>query len=205
MIDVIDFGFGNTRSVVNWLTKLNLASKIVHRSCDLESKLIILPGVGSAGPYMAEMKRLGFDKRVIEHVNNGSKIIGICLGLQILTSGSEEDGGVEGLNLINGRAEKIGEGTTHNEWEPLSFTYNSLKSIGYNREMGLTRKKKYDGRVFYNHEYGVRLDEGSQFMHQVSNELEAYAGLVITKNLIGMQFHPEKSQKGGSEILQFLI
>ena len=107
MITVIDYDLGNLASVANALRKLEIPYDI---SGDIEvlknSNALILPGVGAAGQGMKNLKAKGIDKVVIEQINKGIPILGICLGMQLLFSSSEE-GDVECLGLVKGKVKKF--------------------------------------------------------------------------------------------------
>ena len=78
-VDIVDVGSGNVRSIKNWIEKCNVDARCVRRVDDLVSEVIILPGVGSAGPYMDRLRKNSFDSAIIEHVQGGGRLIGICL------------------------------------------------------------------------------------------------------------------------------
>ena len=80
-----------------------------------------------------------------------------------------------------------------------------MNSQSFNSQYQLTQKKVLDGRVFYNHEYGVINQESGLFSVPVSNSLPQYSGLLVKDNIIGIQFHPEKSQVSGSELISMIL
>ena len=84
-VDIVDVGFGNVQSLVNILALLQVPSRTVEQPDQLESGIMILPGVGSVGPYMKKLKENSFDQAIKEHHRRGCRIIGICLGFQLLT------------------------------------------------------------------------------------------------------------------------
>lgn len=203
-VDLIDIGFGNISSLKNWLDHSNIRSRAISSVKEIKSDVLVLPGVGSAGPYMKKLKKLSFDKAIKQHLKEKKKLIGICLGFQILYQVSEEDGDTNCLGLLKGSVKRIGNDKSHNGWEKFYFRKEMVKkkSIG---QSGLTAKRVVDGRVFYNHEYGVINQEKSCLDLKVSKALKDYSALVIKDNIIGIQFHPEKSQITGKELLEVLI
>ena len=203
-IDIIDIGSGNIKSIQNWLERLNIMTRIVKNVSELKSDFIILPGVGSVGSYMKRLRNKGFDKALIEHVNNNGKLMGICLGFQILGKFSEEDGGVNGLAILNCYTKKI-KNSSHNGWEKFNLQKIDLLSQFSYGEEKLTKKQKIDGRVFYNHEYGVISNELNAYNLYIPHENVKYNSMIVKDNIIGIQFHPEKSQQTGLDIMSMIL
>lgn len=204
-VDILDVGSGNVRSVQNWIEKSNVPTRVISQPGDMRSELLILPGVGSAGFYMHRIKSKNFDEAINEHVRAGKRLLGICLGFQIMMKSSEEDGGTEGLGLLDGYVERLKIGRSHNGWESLHLRTTAMDSQSFNGHHKLTKKRTFKGRVFYNHEYGVVNKEKRCFSRPVSNKYPQYTGLLIKENIIGFQFHPEKSQLSGSELINLVL
>ena len=150
VIDIIDVGSGNIRSIKNWIEKVNIPTRVVDRADDIKGELLIIPGVGSAGSYMSRIRSGGFDKAILEHVDSGGRLLGVCLGLQIMGSFSSEDGGVKCLNLLDGHVEKLSDNASHNGWAEIAFRRNKLNGQSLNNKFGISRKNILKGRVFYN-------------------------------------------------------
>jgi glutamine amidotransferase len=204
-VDILDIGSGNISSIKNWIEKANVPARVVKNAQDIESDLLILPGVGSAGSYMARIIAGNYDIAIREHLANGGRLLGICLGFQIMTKYSEEDGGVDCLGLIDGHVERIGTDISHNGWEPLQFRTNEMNEQSFHNQHKLTKKRVLNGRVFYNHEYGVVNKENKSFYTPVSPNFQQYSGLFIKDKIIGIQFHPEKSQITGLDLISMIL
>ena len=205
VVEILDIGSGNIKSIQNWIERVNVPTRIVNKSTDIKSKFLILPGVGSAGSYMDRMKKRDFDKAILEHVNNGNRILGICLGFQLMGHSSEEDGGIEGLGIINGKVEKLQNNFSHNGWETFDFTKSDLGNNSFMSQLKLTRKQNIKGRVFFNHEYGFVNNNTEIFAKPISKVYKEYSSLIVKDNIIGMQFHPEKSQQTGLELISMIL
>jgi glutamine amidotransferase len=204
-IDVVDLGVGNVKSIKNLLSTLKLQTRSVSSPGELSSATLILPGVGSAGPYMEKMRESGLAEAVTAHALAGKNLIGICLGFQLLFDHSEEDGGVDGLGLIDGTVVRLGSNgdtRTHNGWRPMRFRRELLAEAGFSAYHGQTRKRVINGRVFYNHEYGVKCQEDDVSLMDIEGGCSAMAA---KGNIVGMQFHPEKSQRTGLELMAMLL
>jgi glutamine amidotransferase len=204
-VDILDIGSGNISSIKNWIEKANVPARVVKNAQDIESDLLILPGVGSAGSYMARIIAGNYDIAIREHLGNGGRLLGICLGFQIMTKYSEEDGGVDCLGLIDGHVERIGIDISHNGWEPLQFRTNEMNEQSFHNQYKLTKKRVLNGRVFYNHEYGVVNKENKSFSTPVSPNFRQYSGLFVKDKIIGIQFHPEKSQITGLDLISMIL
>ena len=84
-VDILDIGSGNIRSIKNWIEKANVSTRVVSEASDIKASLLILPGVGSAGSYMQRLKKGSYDQAILEHVDKGGRLLGICLGFQIFS------------------------------------------------------------------------------------------------------------------------
>lgn len=196
MINIIDVGLGNIRSIEHWIGRSNLDCKRVFKIEDFTNNAIIIPGVASAGEYMHRLVDLGLDREIIRRSNQGQKIIGICLGFQILTNYSEEDGGIECLGIIKGSANYLDNNIIHNGWDSFYFDIRELQNNFYRK-----RKKIVAGRVYFNHELRVNI-ECDSYSKKLVNNITSFA---IKDNIFGFQFHPEKSQRTGQELLELII
>ena len=209
MVDIIDVGMGNVKSVKNAITRLGVATNIISNPNDFSSDTIILPGVGSAEPFMYKVRREGFDLAINEHATKGKRIIGICLGFQVMTHFSEEDGGTQCLGLINTETTLLRHKEVvlnHNQWEKFSLRKNQYFFPRLSMSQLGKKKRTINGRVFYNHEYGVRIPvDNSCYKSIDSNLLSSFASMYCNDNIIGIQFHPEKSQTTGLEVLSFVL
>lgn len=204
-INIIDLGIGNVRSIKNWIEKSNIPVKVISKRKDINSNLIILPGVGSAGPFMKKLKKNDFDKAIIDHFNSNKRIIGICLGYQIMSKHTEEDGGVECLNLIDSSVTRLDHEKSHNGWENFTFIKDETKNQKFNTFYSNNKKRILKGRVFYNHEFGVINHDKNAFNIPISKQYQKYTGFYIKNNIIGIQFHPEKSQVSGLELSSMIV
>lgn len=204
-VEILDIGSGNVRSVKNWVERANVQTRIVTKAAEISSDILIVPGVGSAGPYMDRLKAGKFDLAIHDHLSKGGRLLGICLGFQIMADYSEEDGGVEGLGILPGFVERLPDKISHNSWESFYLKKKNMVGNQFNSSRSLSRKQVIDGRVFFNHEYGFLNKDSSAYTLPVSSELTQYSALAVKNNIIGIQFHPEKSQKTGLELVSMIL
>ena len=202
-IDIIDIGIGNISSIENWLTNSNLAFNNVKKPNDISSNLIILPGVGSAKLYLKKLKDSKFDIAINKHISNGGRMIGICLGFQVLFDHLEEDGGVNGLGFFRGNVLKLESNKSHTGWEKFILKKKQLSPKWKSKILSKSKKQIITGRVFYNHNYGVVSKDKNLKIHLISENLK-YISFITSDQIIGFQFHPEKSQLTGKNLIELL-
>ena len=197
---IIDFGLGNLRSLEHKLSVAGLEARVVtDPAAVLSAAHLILPGVGHFGPAMDRLSETGLGDAIVEAVRTkATPLLGICLGMQLLTDGSEESG-TSGLGLIPGR-------TVHlRNVVPAGFP---LPHIGW-AEVSW-RSDRFSGRsvatpldCYFSHSYHVECDE-ERILATANYGTDFVAG-VIDGGAAGVQFHPEKSHRSGIDRLVELI
>ena len=197
---IIDFGLGNLRSLEHKLSVAGLDVRTVTDPTDvLTASHLILPGVGHFGPAMVRLTETGLGEAIVEAVRaQNTPILGICLGMQLLTDGSEESG-TSGLGLVPGR-------TVHlRNIAPAVFP---LPHIGWasvawrpDRLPGGLATTPLD--CYFSHSYHVECDE--ERILATANYGSAFIAGVIEGRAAGVQFHPEKSHRSGIDRLIELI
>mgnify|MGYP001050819992 FL=1 len=207
MVGVIDIGLGNIKSITNWLDRCVVPWKLIHSPKDsFEYNLIILPGVGSVLEFMTKLEQLRFVDYIQTKSHQGQRILGICLGAHVLFNHSEEDGGVRGLGLIKGTVRHIPLNSSNTGWLPCSFDKRIMNEIWKSQKQNVSRKQRVHGRVFFNHNYGIQLEEAADIDLKIQlKELSEFSALVNKNNLIACQFHPEKSQSMGELLLKMIL
>lgn len=198
MIVIIDYGLGNISSIKNMLKKIGERNVII--SSDLEviknASKIILPGVGAFDTGMRHLAEFGLKdildkKALIEKV----PFLGICLGMQLMTNGSEE-GVLAGLgwfdaNTVKFKLENSSLKIPHMGW-------NYVQNLNCNN-IFLKKDKKY--RFYFVHSYHVKCNNENDILF-TTNYGNDFHSAIIKENLIGMQFHPEKSSHFGMDIFE---
>lgn len=196
-VAIIDYGMGNINSIRNMLRYLGYDSILTNKTKDImESNKIILPGVGHFGKAMDNIRRLELEKILGEAViDRKTPILGICLGMQLLTSYSEE-GDSEGLDWIKGKVKKF------------SFNDNLLKIphmgwdfISPNNESKLLVGTKESSRFYFVHSYYVACDHDQNSIAKTEYGFK-FDSIIQNNNIVGTQFHPEKSHRFGMQILR---
>lgn len=198
MITIIDYKAGNLASIQNMLRKIGIASCITDKEEEiLAAEKLILPGVGSFDHGMQQLNRSGLrpalDKAVLE---NKVSILGICLGVQLFTRGSEE--GLEpGLGWVEGRTKKFAFGDNPQQ---LKIPHMGWTEVSFSPEAALFKGMPTDSRFYFVHAYHLELERPEDEMVSTHYGYPFSAGLQH-ENIYGVQFHPEKSHKYGMQLL----
>ena len=195
MIAIIDYDAGNLKSVEKALAAIGEKSVITRDFHDIEkADKVILPGVGSFGEAMDQLKKYELDKVIREVTAEEKPFLGICLGLQLLFEGSDESSGVEGLHLLDGRIlripEKEGIKIPHVGW-------NSLELHNQGRLFWDLSEEPY---VYFVHSYYLKAEDLSIVKATTEYSTTIHAS-VEKGNIFACQFHPEKSGTTGLQIL----
>ena len=195
-IGIIDYGLGNLGSVKNALAALDAPFEMVEKAEEFgQFRKLILPGVGNFRQGMANLSSLGFLPKIHEHIQDSTRLLlGICLGFQMLFQASEE-GDAAGLGILPNKVKSLkGRGS-------------KVPHIGWNETHLPTHTRLFGGLTspadfYYVHSYAVietelpgvlagKCDYGGEFLASVESE-----------NVFGVQFHPEKSQGAGMQMLE---
>jgi glutamine amidotransferase len=206
MVGIVNVGVGNIKSIKNWLDRSLIPSEIItDLTCFNDYKVIILPGVGSAPMFIKRLKEYGYNDDLARAFKNGICILGICLGAQALFQIIEE-GNVEGLAFLNGDVLEINQNNSNTGWLNFNIDKKNLPSEWQGLQISSSRKKKLKGRVFFNHNYGIKSNQKFDFDAKINRlGLEKFSSFVAHKNLIGIQFHPEKSQEIGEDLIKMIL
>lgn len=197
MIAIIDYGVGNLFSLISSLKKIGADIVVTADPSVIESaERIILPGVGAFQDAAAKLRDTGLDKVIVKQARSGKKTMGICLGMQMLFEKSYEYGEHKGLGLLKGNIVPM-----------LGYIPNNLKipHIGWNalhftRDSDLFKYIKNDDCVYFVHSFfAADCDDSVIATAEYGKEITA---AVQKDNVMGCQFHPEKSGEVGLNILK---
>lgn len=197
MITIVDYGMGNLGSVFNMFKKIGVSSKITSDIEEIKSATkLLLPGVGSFDKAMQRINDTKF-KEALDHkvLIERTPILGICLGMQLLTNSSEE-GHEKGLGYINAHTKKFifqdkKMKVPHMGWN-IATKSNSCK---------LTEDFINESRFYFVHSYYVKVVDQENSILKTNYGLE-FDSAIQNKNIYGAQFHPEKSHKFGMKLLE---
>jgi len=201
MIAIIDYGMGNLRSVQKGFEKVGFEAVVTSEpKVVLEADRIVLPGVGAFRDCMRNLEEGGFIDPILRVIREGRPFLGICLGLQLLFTESEEFGLHAGLNVIPGRVVRFPEGMRQDDEEL------KVPHMGWNQISITRRPQAYtgtpDGAAFYFvHSFYVRPEDPSVVATTTDYGIE-FCSSIWKDNIVATQFHPEKSQEQGLAILK---
>lgn len=200
MICVVDYGMGNLRSVAKALEKLGARVVVSSEAREIETaEKVVLPGVGAFGDACRELHDRGLFGPIREHLAKGKPFLGICLGMQLLFDESEESRGVPGLGIFTGtclRFQRKGLKVPHMGWNEVKKTPRPSPLLENVRDKSFF--------YFVHSFYPLPRDQG--VVAGVSDYGgEEFAAVVGREKIWATQFHPEKSQDAGLEVLRNFI
>ena len=200
-IGIVDYGLGNIQSVKNAILfhAPDIRVDLVHKPDELNQfDKLILPGVGAFGDAMKLINQKGWNDAIKEEVKKGKYILGICLGMQLLSSRSFEFGEHQGLDLIAGEVIKFDLPShyriPHIGWNNVHFNYSHPLAIDVEQ----------DADFYFVHSYHFKCDD-SQYALANTSYGNTFTSVVAKENIMGVQFHPEKSQGVGLKLISNFI
>ncbi|HWR26487.1 MAG TPA: imidazole glycerol phosphate synthase subunit HisH [candidate division Zixibacteria bacterium] len=199
MVHIVDYGMGNMGSILNMLKKIGTAAVISSKISDIEkAEKLILPGVGSFDNGISNLRNLGLVPILSDKViNDRIPILGICLGMQLLTMGSEE-GALDGLGWLKAKTIRFNFDKTQTNLKVPHMGWNTVK---IEIEDYLFRDMYQDARFYFVHSYHVVCDDELDVASKTHYGYD-FISSVQKENIFGVQFHPEKSHKFGLKLLK---
>jgi len=194
VVVIIDYGAGNLRSVVNAVTKLGYQPIVTSDPAEvLQAEKVILPGVGAAGCTVESLKKLGLTKAINEYIAADRPFLGICIGLQVLFSTTEEGGGSDCMGIIPGRVKKLPPGL-------------KIPHMGWNQVRQKQAHPVFEGiaddtNFYFVHSYYIVPEDESIVIGETEYDI-IFCSAIARGNLVATQFHPEKSGEFGLKIYQ---
>lgn len=195
MIAIVDYGMGNRRSVEKALEHVG-ARPVITSDHDVirEAEGVILPGVGAFPQAMRNIRTTGLDEPLTDRFLDGAPILGLCLGMQLLFEASEEHEGADGLGFLPGRVRRFdtrGERLPHIGWNLVTFRRPARLTDGLG-----------DAAAFYHvHSFVCEPDDDADIVG-LGEYGSPFVSIVERGNVMGVQFHPEKSSRDGLALLR---
>lgn len=192
-IGIVDYGVGNHASVWRALHALDYRCRVSRDPAVLSATdLLLLPGVGAFPPAMQALHHHGLVGYLQEQARSGRPFVGICLGMQLMADASSEFGATAGLGLIPGQVNALPQAAWHIGW-------NSLETVGDDPLL-----RGADGcAVYFNHSFAF--EAAPEYCIGLARLTQAFTVAVRRENMVGLQFHPEKSQATGRAVLRNVI
>jgi len=198
-IAVVDYGFGNLRSVAKALARSGLSPEVTGDAAVLaRADGVVLPGVGAFADAAACLAAKGLDEAVRRSIEAGRPYLGLCLGLQLLFEESDEHGTTRGLGLLRGRVERFPD--RDRAGLPLRVPHIGWNSVRFSGTHPMLARLPEEDQYYFVHSYRpVAADPG--VVVGLAEYGGAFPAAVATEKIFAVQFHPEKSQGAGKRVL----
>lgn len=201
VILVVDYGAGNIGSVLNMIKKAGGQAMASASISDIQNaSKILLPGVGSFDNAMDKLEGLGLVAPIQQKALSGTPILGICLGMQLLSNWSEE-GKKAGLGLIPGRVKRFKFDTQDSL---LRIPHMGWNRVLASKQHALTEQLESDSRFYFVHSYHYECEDNDDELFKTTYGYDFTSG-VQRGNVMGVQFHPEKSHRYGMQLFKNFI
>ncbi len=195
MIAIVDYGMGNLRSVEKGFRKVGVSTKVTNKPEIIENADgVVLPGVGAFRDCMKELTNLKLVDAVVKTIKKNKPYLGICLGLQVLFSESEEFGRCRGLDIFRGKVMRF----PANELKVPHMGWNDIKIQKNNPLLSGIKDRTY---FYFVHSFYIVPENISIISTTTDYGLE-FSSMICKDNIFAVQFHPEKSQTTGLSILE---
>ena len=198
-IAVVDYGMGNRRSVVKALEHVGADVSLTSELSSIaDADGLVVPGVGAFGAAMSNLRAAGLDEAITDAAGRDVPVLGICLGMQLLFERSNELGANDGLGLIGGEVTRLVSGS-------LRIPHIGWNEVSFERRSPLTAGLPQAGTAFYHvHSFAVRPRDPADVLGSTEYG-ERFATIVASGNVLGTQFHPEKSSIHGLALLRNFV
>jgi imidazole glycerol-phosphate synthase subunit HisH len=199
MITIIDYGSGNLKSIKNGFSKIGADATISSSVREInDAEALVLPGVGAFGNAMQNLSE--YENSIKAHINEGKPFLGVCLGLQVLFSYSEESEGVNGLGIFDGKVVQFPDSIKEDGLKIPQMGWNQLE---IDTECPILKGVGSDFMYFV-HSYYVKPEDNKIITATVNYGIDVPA-VVWKDNIFATQFHPEKSGEKGLQILKNFV
>lgn len=194
MIVIIDYGMGNLRSVQKAFEKVGNFVKITDSKIAIDdSSGIVLPGVGAFKNAISRLKKLNLIEVIKKNIKNGKPFLGLCLGLQLLFTESEEGGITKGLDILKGKVIRFSP--------KLKVPHIGWNSINIKKKISILNGINSGTYFYFVHSYYAKPSDLNYIAATTDYGVE-FCSIIHYNNIFATQFHPEKSQKYGLEIIE---
>ena len=198
-IVIIDYGMGNLRNVQKGFEKIGFEARLTRNKNEIgRASAIVLPGVGAFKDCVENLEKYGLVEPLLRSIEKGKPYLGICLGLQILFSESEEFGSHKGLDLIKGKVVRFVPDPEH------KVPHMGWNTIEKEKEGPLLQGIESGDFFYFVHSYYVIPDK-TQWISSFTTYGKPFVSSIWKENLFATQFHPEKSQQKGLRILENFV
>lgn len=193
-VAIIDYGVGNLRSVEKAFAAVGVDAVVTGDKATLRrAERLVLPGVGAFGACMRELDQTGLVDLVLDRVQQGTPLLGVCVGMQMLFEESSEFGRTRGLGILKGTVRRFSD--------ELNVPHVGWNQVSQNSNDPLFEGVPTDSFFYFVHSYYCEPSDAEVMIGETDYGVR-FASIVAEKNICGVQFHPEKSQSGGLRLLK---
>ncbi|MBI4395415.1 MAG: imidazole glycerol phosphate synthase subunit HisH [Candidatus Omnitrophica bacterium] len=201
VIGIVDYGMGNLRSVSKAVEHLGGSVYVGNDPKKLErAKKIILPGVGAFGDAMRELKKRSLILPLQNAARKGKLILGVCLGLQLFFERSQESPSVKGLGLWKGSVKRFKNQRKHK----LKIPHMGWNQVRFKKRTLLLSNVKNEDYFYFVHSFYAQPEDRNLIVGETDYGIR-FPSVLASRNVLAVQFHPEKSQNAGLQILKNFI
>ncbi len=187
---VVDYDLGNLPSVTKALERVGVEARIVATAGEIDADVLVVPGVGHFGTGARNLRERGFDKAVKDWAMAGKPLLGICVGLQLFMDSSDEDPDERGLSIVPGHVRRLSAPKVpHMGWNTLEVS----------KDARVLSAVEPEDMAYFVHSYYV--DPDPKAVAATTTYEETFCSAVELENVVGVQFHPEKSADVGRRVL----
>ena len=205
-VGILDYGVGNIKSVYNAIKQVNHEPYLVSDPEDISKySHIVFPGVGSFGYVAQQFCKKGFIDPVLSYLSGNGQMLGICVGMQILFSQSEESTEIQGLGLISGSVKKINGGKlSEGDAERVKLPHIGWTKTDINERTGckLFRGITSEDKFYFVHSYAAEAVDKQNIIATAKYGSNNFTAAVFKDNIYGVQFHPERSGPKGLKVIE---
>lgn len=195
MIAIVDYGMGNLKSVEKGFARVRAEACVTSDEKEIDNAhAIVLPGVGAFRDCISNLKNLKLLDSIVKSIEQGKPYLGICLGLQILFTESEEFGHSQGLNIIKGVVRRFPD-------SDLKIPHMGWNTVKYEKRPPIMLSIEDESFFYFVHSYYV-IPEDKDLIAGTTDYGITFTSMIWKDNIFATQFHPEKSQKLGLKILE---
>lgn len=204
VIAVVDYGMGNLRSVLKALEHMTTANQRVIVSSDAseidKAERVVFPGQGAARACMEHLNALGLEE-VVLHAAHEKPFLGICMGMQVLMKHSEENLGVDCMNLYAGEVRAFADDALRAKMQHLKIPHMGWNRVSQKQQHPLWQEIPDNNRFYFVHSYYVDPEDKTLIAGMTEYGIE-FASAIARDNVFAAQFHPEKSAHDGLQLLK---
>jgi imidazole glycerol-phosphate synthase subunit HisH len=196
MIGVLDYGMGNLRSICNAIEETGNDAVLVNSAGALDDlSHLIIPGVGHFRTAMAHLRQRELETVIKAYIDSGRPLLGVCLGMQILAAAGTEGGAGEGLNLIPATVQPLSAG------DALRIPHVGWNTVVFHRPHPVADGIKEGCDFYFVHSFAMQCEAADDVVATTEYGAD-FVSIVGRNNVLGFQFHPEKSQINGLQMLE---